>query len=214
MSEETTQGGTETPPPQEVPQVEPAPVAEPDDTSSKLLLEVERMKKVISARQKEAEKAKSELQEYRSQVEREKMSDAEKKDADLQQALQEVARIKAEVDARESENKLLKQTNHLVAKHGLINTHVADSIMKHYNPESDGDLDSFAERIKKDPAWSPLFHVEKRVLPPSPAMPGSAGPGSRPDKTGKVAPEDRAWAESYAKKLRVPVETILDNMGR
>ena len=36
MSEETTQGVTETPPPQEVPQVEPAPVAEPDDTSSKL----------------------------------------------------------------------------------------------------------------------------------------------------------------------------------
>ena len=214
MSEETTQEVTETPPPKEVPQVAPAPVAEPDDASSKLLLEVERMKKVISARQKDAEKAKTELQEYKAQIEREKMSDAEKKDADLQVALQDAAKFKAEIEARESENRLLKQTNHLVAKHGLINTQVAESIMKQYQPESDGDLDSFADRIKKDPAWAPLFHSEKRMMPPAPAAPGSAGPGSRPDKTGKVAPEDMAWAKSYAKKLRVPVETILENMGR
>tara|TARA_Y100001973_G_C5207560_1_gene342713 strand:- start:1739 stop:2380 length:642 start_codon:yes stop_codon:yes gene_type:complete len=213
MSEETAQEAKEAPPKQEVSQEVPVSDTE-SDVSVKLMAENERMKKALSARQKEVDKVMTELQEYRSQVERERMSEAEKKEADLQAALQEASKFKAEIELREAENRLLKQTNHLVSKHGLMNTHVAESMMKQYDPEVDGDLDSFAERLKKDNAWAPLFHSEKRVAPPAPAMPGSAGPGSRPDSSGKVAPEDMEWAKSYAKKLRVPVETILENMGR
>ena len=194
----------------------PQPVAEQNASAKvedKSAAEIERLKKALASRQSAEDAVKKELSEFKAKVEREAMTEAEKREADLAKAREELAAMQRELTDARGDNKLLQQTNHLVAKHGLMNTQVSAALMAQYNPDVDGDLDSFAERIKQEPSWAPLFAKDSRPSVPPPSVPGTATSGTRAAKPENT-PADLEWATAYAKKMNVPVETLLANMQR
>ena len=184
-------GATQTPPP-----------ADKNDA------EVARLKRALADRQAEAETHKNALAELQAKIERDKLTEQEKAEAD-RKALE--AKVQALTSAQEQASAALvreRQKLNLVAKANVADPEFAGLILSRYNPEKDGDdIVAFAATLKDDPVWANLFRRDA-VSPISgtraPARPAST-PSSRQAAPVAVVITDEDKAEAAEIYPRDPI---------
>lgn len=182
--------------------------------------DLKRLKKALSALQKEKTTLESQLADFRKEIENAKLSEQQRTSKELEEFKATLAKRDAEKATLEAEVARERRVSVLVAKHGLADPDFADVILKRWNPEEHEDFDTFAASAKKDKKYAPLFTGIRpteitnddgsKVIPAAPGTPsratGRAGPSGPSEDDMEIAktlyPNAPARQTAYLENLK------------
>lgn len=181
-----------------------------DDKASR---EIARMANALKGRQSEIETLKSEIEAMKAEQERAKLTEEERRQADLAALEQRAKQFEFEAQAAKDRIALVETSAALVAKHGVVNLPIAETIAKQFDPAAHESFDAFVESIKQDQTWASVF----RQPPGTQAAPAPAAPGSAAGRQGAPDPEaefQKSVDRVHARRRNVPRSVVEQAMRK
>ncbi len=147
----------------------------------------------MQAALKKIQDEKAELEKYKAEAERAKLSEAERAQADAADLKKKVDSLTRDNAAKEVEITLRDQID-LLIDNGLDGREFGKTVLGFWK-EDEETLEAFVERAKEDKKLKKFFSSPDAEPAERPKVPAGPGTGSnRGNKVAEATAEDKAWA--------------------
>ncbi len=141
---------------------------------------------------KKLQEEKAELEKYKTEAERAKLSDSERAKAEAADLKKEVEKLTRENAIKEVEIKLRDQVDNLVEA-GLDGRKFGKTVLAEWDEENE-TFDDFVKRAKEDKDLKRFFKPEGEIeRPKAPEPPGQGS--KRANKAMEASAEEKEWAK-------------------